>query len=32
VAALAAFLASDRARFTSGAAFVVDGGARASLV
>jgi NAD(P)-dependent dehydrogenase (short-subunit alcohol dehydrogenase family) len=32
VAALAAFLASDRARFASGAAFVVDGGARASLV
>jgi NAD(P)-dependent dehydrogenase (short-subunit alcohol dehydrogenase family) len=32
VAALAAFLASDRTRFASGAAFTVDGGARASLV
>jgi NAD(P)-dependent dehydrogenase (short-subunit alcohol dehydrogenase family) len=32
VAGLAAFLASDRARFSSGAAYVVDGGARASLV
>jgi NAD(P)-dependent dehydrogenase (short-subunit alcohol dehydrogenase family) len=32
VASVAAFLASDRAQFTSGAAFVVDGGARASLV
>jgi NAD(P)-dependent dehydrogenase (short-subunit alcohol dehydrogenase family) len=32
VAAVAAFLASDRARFSSGGAYVVDGGARASLV
>jgi NAD(P)-dependent dehydrogenase (short-subunit alcohol dehydrogenase family) len=32
VAALAVFLASDRTRFSSGTAYVVDGGATASLV
>ena len=32
VAALAVFLASDRSRFSSGTAYVVDGGATASLV
>lgn len=32
IAAVALFLASDRSRFSSGSAFVVDGGARASLV
>jgi NAD(P)-dependent dehydrogenase (short-subunit alcohol dehydrogenase family) len=32
VAGLAVFLASDRSRFSSGSAYVVDGGARASLV
>ncbi|HZD66559.1 MAG TPA: SDR family NAD(P)-dependent oxidoreductase [Acidimicrobiales bacterium] len=32
VARLAVFLASDRARFSSGAAYIVDGGATASLV
>jgi NAD(P)-dependent dehydrogenase (short-subunit alcohol dehydrogenase family) len=32
VAGVAAFLASDRAAFTSGGAYVVDGGATASLV
>jgi NAD(P)-dependent dehydrogenase (short-subunit alcohol dehydrogenase family) len=32
IAALAVFLASDRSRFSSGSAFVIDGGATASLV
>jgi NAD(P)-dependent dehydrogenase (short-subunit alcohol dehydrogenase family) len=32
IAALAVFLASDRSRFSSGTAYVVDGGATASLV
>jgi NAD(P)-dependent dehydrogenase (short-subunit alcohol dehydrogenase family) len=32
IAAVALFLASDRSRFSSGSAFIVDGGARASLV
>ncbi|HEU0202189.1 MAG TPA: glucose 1-dehydrogenase [Burkholderiaceae bacterium] len=32
VAKLAVFLASDRARFSTGSAFVLDGGARASLL
>jgi NAD(P)-dependent dehydrogenase (short-subunit alcohol dehydrogenase family) len=32
IAAVALFLASDRSRFSSGTAFVVDGGATASLV
>jgi NAD(P)-dependent dehydrogenase (short-subunit alcohol dehydrogenase family) len=32
IAALAVFLASDRTRFSSGTAYVVDGGATASLV
>jgi NAD(P)-dependent dehydrogenase (short-subunit alcohol dehydrogenase family) len=32
VASLAAFLASERSRFASGGAYMVDGGARASLV
>ncbi|HWE31056.1 MAG TPA: SDR family oxidoreductase, partial [Polyangia bacterium] len=32
VAKLAVFLASDRARFSTGGAYVLDGGARASLL
>ncbi len=32
IAALAVFLASDRSRFSSGTAYVIDGGATASLV
>jgi len=32
VARLAVFLASDRSRFSTGSAFVLDGGARASLL
>jgi NAD(P)-dependent dehydrogenase (short-subunit alcohol dehydrogenase family) len=32
IASLAVFLASDRSRFSSGTAFVIDGGATASLV
>ncbi|MEA2272969.1 MAG: hypothetical protein QOI98_1677 [Solirubrobacteraceae bacterium] len=32
IASLAVFLASDRSRFSSGSAFVIDGGATASLV
>jgi NAD(P)-dependent dehydrogenase (short-subunit alcohol dehydrogenase family) len=32
VAPLAAFLASDRSRFSNGSTFVVDGGMSASLV